>query len=188
MFLTQSANRFADTGSNFIFRPWLYGFLTGSDLNSGPVRELEPQGIAITNRITGQSISGTTISYADTYLPLKYGDFIRFGENGSSPTSSLDTLPALGLYQIKSLTIGASASLSSSIEVAPVLNADTIKIAQATFGPENQFYRVYRRVPNETFVVIKKKPTYPGGGLLIPANFNPNYNPLDVARKAGITF
>ena len=188
MFLTQSANRFADTGSNFIFRPWLYGFLTGSDPNSGPVRELEPQGIAITNRITGQSISGTTISYADTYLPLKYGDFIRFGENGSSPTSSLDTLPALGLYHIKSLTIGASASLSSSIEVAPVLNADTIKIAQATFGPENQFYRVYRRVPNETFVVIKKKPTYPGGGLLIPANFNPNYNPLDVARKAGITF
>ena len=188
MFLTQSANRFADTGSNFIFRPWLYGFLTGSDPNSGRVRELEPQGIAITNRITGQSISGTTISYADTYLPLKYGDFIRFGENGSSPTSSLDTLPALGLYQIKSLTIGASASLSSSIEVAPVLNADTIKIAQATFGPENQFYRVYRRVPNETFVVIKKKPTYPGGGLLIPANFNPNYNPLDVARKAGITF
>ena len=188
MFLTQSANQLADTGSNFIFRPWLYGFLTGSDPNSGPVRELEPQGIAITNRITGQSISGTTISYADTYLPLKYGDFIRFGENGSSSTSSLDTLPALGLYQIKSLTIGASASLSSSIELAPVLNADTIKIAQATFGPENQFYRVYRRVPNETFVVIKKKPTYPGGGLLIPANFNPNYNPLDVARKAGITF
>jgi hypothetical protein len=44
-----------------------------------------------------------------------------------------------------------------------------------------------RRVPNETFVLVKNKPQYVGGGLLIPANFNPNYNPIDVARKAGIT-
>jgi hypothetical protein len=43
-----------------------------------------------------------------------------------------------------------------------------------------------RRIPNETFVLVKNIPQYTGGGLLIPENFNPNFDPYTLARKAGL--
>jgi hypothetical protein len=53
-------------------------------------------------------------------------------------------------------------------------------------GESFQAFRIMRRVPNETFVLVKKIPQYTGGGFLIPENFNPNFDPYDLARKAGL--
>ena len=84
-------------------------------------------------------------------------------------------------FRIQTLLSGSNYNVSSSLQVQP----GTISYFPSV--QTVQTFRILRRVPNETFVLVKNKPIYAGGGLLIPANFNPNYNPLDVASKAGIT-
>ena len=55
---------------------------------------------------------------------------------------------------------------------------------------ENQNYRIIRRVASETWVTtnfnaqMNVDPAV--GGLLIPNDFNPAYDPIVVARQAGI--
>ena len=46
--------------------------------------------------------------------------------------------------------------------------------------------RIMRRVPNESFILIKNNPSYGDPGFLIPENFNPSYDPYELARKAGL--
>jgi hypothetical protein len=175
---------------------WLYPFLTSSDVNLGEVEYLKPdsadQNFFFFNKTTGtypvttDTNRGATL-YKDTLLPLKYGDYIRFGTTGSiqDDSGSLDgSFTGLALTAIRTLTYTTS-SATSSLEITP-----TVVGGSMLFGATsnlNQNYRVFRKIPNETFVLVKNKPIYAGGGLLIPANFNPNYNPLDVASKAGIT-
>jgi hypothetical protein len=50
----------------------------------------------------------------------------------------------------------------------------------------NQSFRIMRRIPNESFILIKNIPAYTDPGFLIPQNFNPNYDPYTLARKAGL--
>jgi len=49
-----------------------------------------------------------------------------------------------------------------------------------------QNWRVIRRVEKDNFVLIRDIPSYRDAGLLIPENFNPNYDPYSLARKAGL--
>ena len=176
---------------------WLYPFLTGSDSNLGKIEYLRPDSADQTfffyNKNTGgyptsnDTNRGATL-YKDTLLPLQYGDYIRFGTTGSiqSDSGSLDgSFSGLSLAAIRTLTF-TTASQTSSLDIVPTVISSSLLFGAST--NTNQNYRIFRRIPNETFVLVKNKPVYAGGGLLIPANFNPNYNPLDVARKAGITF
>jgi hypothetical protein len=175
----------------------LYPFLTGSDSNLGKIEYLRPDSADQTfffyNKNTGgyptsnDTNRGATL-YKDTLLPLQYGDYIRFGTTGSiqSDSGSLDgSFSGLSLAAIRTLTF-TTASQTSSLDIVPTVISSSLLFGAST--NTNQNYRIFRRIPNETFVLVKNKPVYAGGGLLIPANFNPNYNPLDVARKAGITF
>jgi hypothetical protein len=128
--------------------------------------------------------TGEYIPYTDTYLPLRYGDFIRFG-SGSTKMDSSFTGSSLNRYI--SASIGSedqTSALENKLYFSSAINTPIRNTMDSYFDVE---YRMMRRVPNETFVLVKNKPQYVGGGLLIPANFNPNYNPIDVARKAGIT-
>jgi hypothetical protein len=43
-----------------------------------------------------------------------------------------------------------------------------------------------RRVPKDNFVLVQNLPSYRDSGFLIPSNFNPNYDPYTLARKAGL--
>ena len=43
-----------------------------------------------------------------------------------------------------------------------------------------------RRVPKDNFVLVQYIPSYKDSGLLIPNNFNPNYDPYTLARKSGL--
>jgi hypothetical protein len=150
-------------------------------------------GVQIFNKTKGLFVAeGTSdyrVSYDDTYFPLQYGDFIRFGNTGSysySNTGSLDdTFTGAGLYNIYTVATGSNFTETGSIQISPTLTGEVSSLVTLS-NIANQNYRILRRVPNETFVLIKKKPPYAGGGILIPFNFNPNYNPLDVARQAGI--
>jgi len=183
-FANAGSNILMDTGS--IYKPFLYPLITGSDPNLGEVRVVNGDGLTFYNKTTGQ-ISDEIIPYQDTLLPLHKNDFIRFGDLGSSSSSSLDgSFEALGLYRIKEINIAATASDSSSLEITPALNADTTAVTTWGFGTTNQTCRIFRRIPNETFVITKQLPANREAGLLVPQNFNPDLDPLTVARGAGI--
>jgi hypothetical protein len=183
-YANQGVNTLMDTGS--IYEPFLFPLITGSDPNLGNVREIGGGGLAFFNNATGQTTSAS-IPYEETLLPLQINDFIRFGDTGSSSSSSLDgSFEALGLYQIQNINIALTASDSSSLNIQPALNSVTQQVTTWGFGESNQTYRIFRRVPNEAFVLIKNLPQYTDPGFLIPEDFNPNFNPFELAKKAGV--
>ena len=49
-----------------------------------------------------------------------------------------------------------------------------------------QNLRIFRRIPNETYVTLQNFPSYLDPGFLVPFNFDPRYNVYDLARRAGI--
>ena len=182
-FVTQSLYNLTDSGSGNA--GWLYALITGSSPTFGPVVSYQAgvgSQLQIFNKATGQfAQNSATVPIADSYFPLRYGDFIRFG-SGSGGVYSMDySFNGTAAFRIQTLLSGSDYNVSSSLLVQP----GTVSYFPSVQTAQN--FRIMRRVPNETFVLVKNKPIYPGGGLLIPANFNPNYNPLDVASKAGIT-
>lgn len=157
------------------------------------------QKISFWNKQTGTYVNSypNTINYTDTYLPLQYGDIIRFGNTGSysaTNTSSLDgTFTGGGLFEIVRINTGSNSTVSSSIEITPLLSSFSYVNSTAIKNPlpssitqVSQNFRIMRRVPYENFVVVKNIPANRGAGFLIPENYNPDYNVYDLARKAGI--
>jgi hypothetical protein len=190
VFVTQSNFELTDTGS--IYKPWLYPLLTTSSTASGSLRAYGPgASFVIFNKTTGNYVSTGQINVSDTYFPLQIGDFIRFGDTGSAASSSVDSsFNALGLYQISDINVGIDVTDSSSITLSSFNTTNQSNPNLFTWGGmatnDNQKYRIMRRIPTENFVLIKNKPSYTDPGLLIPENFNPNYDPYELAKKAGL--
>jgi hypothetical protein len=172
-----------------------YSFITSSMPNYGNVSFISPgSNTYIYDKATGISKTGPNedIDYNNTYLPLQYGDYIRFGSGSIGLDSSWT---AAGLTQVVSFLRTGSEDIygtssimygtSSLISIYPPLSSSiTSSLYNIAYG--NLQLRIIRRVSNETFVLIKDKPPYLDPGFLIPFNFNPNYNPYDLARKAGV--
>jgi hypothetical protein len=134
--------------------------------------------IQIFNKSENGLTSGT-IPVSETLFPLQNGDFIRFGNSNTTPPS-LDISWNNGfLYEIITTTGNLSLPNSSSLQVTP--SAHSYIQSQA-----NQSFRIMRRVPNETFVVITKLPTYTGQGLLVPYNFDPKIQSNRNSNKSRI--
>lgn len=184
-FVTQSLYTLTDSGS-YLNAGWLYALITGSSATFGPVVSYQAGAtptLQIFNKTTGQfAQNSATVPITDSYFPLKYGDFIRFGYAAGGVNSVDYSFNGTAMFRLQTPLSGSDYNVSSSLLVQSGTIITTFPSAQV-----DQNFRILRRVPNETFVLVKKKPIYAGGGLLIPANFNPNYNPLDVATKAGIT-
>ena len=81
--------------------------------------------------------------------------------------------------QITDIVIGTDYNTSSSLSVNLITGSFPSNIA-------TQNWRIMRRVPKDNFVLVQNIPSYRSSGLLIPQNFNPNYDPYALARKAGI--
>jgi len=174
---------------------WLYPFLTGSDVQSGSVEYIRPrkvttQTLFFYNKkkgsfpLTTDNDQGIT-KLEDTYFPIQYGDFIRFGTTGSivDDSGSLDgSFAGLDLVTIKDIVIAATASQTSSLLITPSLTSGSVLLG----NDNNQNFRIMRRIPNESFVLVKNNPSYGDPGFLIPNNFNPNYDVYELARKAGV--
>ena len=137
--------------------------------------------IQIWNKNTNQFVTGATdsIEYEDTFFPLQVGDFVRFGSDVGG-TVGLDYSFNQQLYAIKNLTLGSYDDVTSSLEVIPVV-AGSFPSAQ-----NKQNFRIMRRVPRDNYVLVKYFPAYKDPGFLIPQNFNPNFDPYTLARKAGL--
>ena len=184
-FITQSDITLTDTGS--IYVPFLYPLLTGSSPISGSIRGVSSGNMYFYNKTIGDYVTSSIINYSDTYLPLQIGDIIRFGDTGSSDSSSLDSsFTALGQFQIASISIGTEVNKSSSITLSSIntINNDIFTWNSATNYVQK--YRIMRRIPNESFVLVKNNPSYGDPGFLVPTDFNPNYDVYTLAKKAGI--
>ena len=182
-FQTSSITTLIDTGSSpSPTSGWLSSMISGSSPVLGKVilYGFDNDIIQIYNKNTGRFVTGGNdiILYEDTYFPLQVGDFIRFGSDVGGSTG-LDYSFSQQLYAIKTLTLGTYDDISS-LEVIPIVTG-SFPAAQ-----DKQNFRIMRRVPKDNFVLVKNIPSYTGGGLLIPENFNPNFNPYDLARKAGL--
>lgn len=141
-------------------------------------------GLRIFDRSIGDETTNA-VSYSNTYLPLQYGDFIRFGTTGSSnDTGSIDG--SFGGLQTVNISSGSTTvwNQSSSIYLANTLTPGVI--TQQIGLNANQNFRIFRRILSETFVLLKQNPVNANAGLLVPHNFNPNYDPITIAKAAGL--
>lgn len=185
-FTLTSGPNLVDTGTANI--GWIYS-LNNNTSSLGvldPVRSYGiPSGsnVGIYNKNTGEYVTASpypfvqgalssSISQQDTYLPLQPNDFIRFGYDPDSPYGVDEAFNTGILTQIKNITTGSDYNQFSALRI---LNLSFIPVAA------RQNYRIFRRVPNETFVLIQNL-SYAGPGLLLPYNFNPKYNPIEIAR------
>jgi hypothetical protein len=197
VYFTGSNSTLTDSGSTstpVTSGSWIYAFTNPSSSN-GIIQSfyVGSPGVSIRNTVTDQLInlnsSPNIINYSNTMFPLQYGDMIRFGTTGSysiTNTSSLDgTFTAGGLFQIASIMTGSTTTVSSSINIVPSLTAFPFS-NNAIKAKNTQNFRMIRRSPNESFVLIQNKPQYLDPGFLVPFNFDPRYNIYDLARRAGI--
>ena len=188
-FHSQSTSTFNDTGSIINYKPWLYPLLTFTDPISGSINNYTFNFLNVYDPNTNETIiTGSNIYPINTLFPLQDYDFIRIANTGSSVSSSLDgTFTALGLYQIKDIFTGSAVPVqTSSLSIVPFMN-NTTAVATATGGdPDYQRFRVFRRIPTQTNVLIGIPIPDLTEGFLIPENYNPNLNPIDLAKIAGI--
>jgi hypothetical protein len=166
-----------------------YALLTGSSTTQGNILTIGNEGNdydivnnLLYNKRTSEYVS--SLDYTDSYLPIRYGDFIRFGTQfGNYPLDT--TFRGASLSQIVSIQTGSEIlpGISSSITITPALGAG---IRNRLNDPTDYVFRIFRRIPSENFVVVKNLPQFTDPGFLIPFNFNPEYNVFDLAKKAGL--
>jgi hypothetical protein len=200
IFTTSSVSILTDSASVSpfsIINNGLYALQVGEN-SYGPLDVIgsNRSGVGIFNNATGviagENNTPVYFPYKDSLFPLQVGDFIRFGNTGSYDLANLyaldGTFQANGLLRIKNIELGLGPSFSSSIEITPIITNPLTSSLKTPFpgvyGYQN--FRIFRRIPTETFVLIKNKPSYTDPGFLIPENFNPNFDPYELARKAGL--
>jgi hypothetical protein len=186
---TQSAPLVITDSASFANIGWLNYLLTSSTPTYG---ELDPLGSYYTNdgasifffdKATNTPFPGISLinpdilfPYQNTYFPIQKYDYIRFGDPSGMDVSFTGNI---GCFRIIDITIGADYNLSSSLYLSLITGSFPSNIA-------TQNWRMFRRVPKDNYVTIKYLPSYTDSGLLIPQNFNPNYDPYTLARKAGL--
>lgn len=141
--------------------------------------------LQIWNKITQdyeRSGSGNeNIRFEDSLLPIQFGDYIRIGTSATINSVPLNYLTTTHqLFQIYSGSIiDATSPPSGSIYVSGP--------GPSNFGAYNtQAFVLYRRLDNPFFVVIKNIPTNTSEGLIIPQNYDPSLNYIELAKKAGV--
>lgn len=125
-------------------------------------------------------IESGMINSQGSLFPSQQYDIIRF-----YPTSSIDE------YYILQGTSG-SADVIERVIMSQSIDGNNfyfhldspITASQFPSASNDQGFRIYRRIPNETFVYINEYQA--GSGFLIPGNYDPNLDYLQIARKAGL--
>jgi hypothetical protein len=126
------------------------------------------------------------ITPINTLFPITKNDFLRIGDGRISGSNILsvsksvdDNFNSLSLVRV----VSSSFSPDATLHIYPSLSSPIINILNTN---RVQNYRFFRRLEDETFVVSTSLPPYTDPGLLIPENFNPNFNPYELAKKAGV--
>jgi hypothetical protein len=130
------------------------------------------------NNITyGLPSDYSPILYQNIVTPIQPFDYIRLGITGSSFLNNT-SLTSSYTYQISNVNITGSLGNTGSLDVY-----GTITNLPSEYG---QAYIIYRRIPSDSYIIINKEINSNTSGLIIPANFNPAYDPIAIAKKIGI--
>jgi len=142
---------------------------------------LPPEIIAPFGGLGANSFSRNNQLFNPVYTPVKQYDRIRIFSLGNEEDISNTSLDRT----ITSIT-PATSTISGSFTIIPSITSSLWNNVSGS----TQAYRIYRKIPHEDFVVVSNIPfinlNEVGPGLLIPKNYNPNLNYVDIARKAGI--
>jgi hypothetical protein len=118
-FITGSSNTLTDSGSGNA--GWLYALITGSSPTAGPVFSYSTgfgNALQIFNKTTGQfGIGASSIPAVDTYFPLQYGDFIRFGYSSGGVNDVDYSFEGTALFRLQKALTGSDYNVSSSLLV-----------------------------------------------------------------------
>jgi hypothetical protein len=155
--------------------------------------------IYIYNSKTNEYTQEVVNPIEETYLPIQRGDFIRV-----SSTASFDTTIRVDNKQISPISSMRTISFapnpgftttfrpSSSSSYPFHYSASLLELLPETEGLSDpadyssQNFRIIRRVPTEFYILAKNKPgAYTGEGLLLPENFDPQYDARATAIKVG---
>jgi hypothetical protein len=168
---------------NLEYTNWLYPFLTSS-YNNYPLSYITVLGTSSgiydnsKNSITyGLPDDYNFVLYPNAITPIKPFDYIRLGVTGSSFINNT-SLTSSYTYQISEVNITGSLGNTGSLSVY-----GTVTNLPTEYG---QAYIIYRRVPSDSYITINKQINLNSSGLIIPANFNPAYDPIQIARNIGI--
>ena len=188
-FATSSINTriLQDSGSAPAYTTgWLSMMLRPSSSVAGICTGFSPQDnqISIWNKYQSKYYN-TFIRYEETLFPLRTYDYIRFGlTNPPNITASVDySFSSYALYRIVSSSIGDVNDIASNLTLEQTI---TGSFSANLTGSISQGFRIFRRVPDETKVTVSPLPAYLQNGILVPNNFNPNVDPLALARKVGL--
>jgi hypothetical protein len=164
-------------------------FMLGYIQNISPTEIFFPSGsFFIWDNNNKQYISypPNNITPINTLFPITKNDFLRIGDGRISGSNILSLSKSLddSFNSLSLVRITSTGSSPNSLQIQPsissvvgnnILNSATV-----------QNYRFFRRLEDETFVVSTSLPSYTDPGLLIPENFNPNFDPYELAKKAGV--
>jgi hypothetical protein len=191
-FATSSLNSrvLQDSGSSPSYTTgWLSMMLRPSSSVAGICTGLSSQDnqISIWNKYQSKYYTAF-IPYEETLFPLRTYDYIRFGlTNPANVTASVDySFSSYALYRIVSSSVGDVNDIASSLTLESVITGSFSADLPHTIGTTPQGFRIFRRVPDETKVTVSPIPAYLQNGILVPSNFNPNVDPVALARKAGL--
>lgn len=136
--------------------------------------------------VSNRTFDTIYIPSEDTYLPLRSGDFIRFGNSSLDTPNGLDvSFESAAFFVIKNIITGSNSDESSSLEVEPDPFSYPFIVSGGLDDSTTQRYRIMRPIPNETFILIRNRP-FSGKGFAIPENYNPNLNWEKLATIAGL--
>ena len=123
----------------------------------------------------GNSLAFNSQSFNNSYIPIEIYAKLRIFPLGSenNSTSSIERT-------ITNIT-PSTTTTSGSFTILPSI---TSSLWNSVSG-NNQAYRIFKKNIQEDFVVINNI-TSAGPGLLIPGNYNPNLDFVQIAKKAGI--
>jgi len=134
----------------------------------------------------------------ETYFPIQRGDFIRV-----SSTASFDTSIRVGNSQVSPISSMRTISFAPNPDFITTFrrsgssypfnySASLLELLPETEGLSDpadyssQNFRIIRRIPTEFYILAKNKPgAYTGEGLLLPENFDPQYDAREVAIRVG---
>ena len=186
-FTASSPNVLSAVNSNnpAVLKNWLYGFLTSS-FQDTPLAQVSIlgtyAGIYNTNAntvVNGYSTEINIVNFSDIITPIQTNDYIRIGTT-SSLFFTNSTITASQTFQITNAYIDPSSDGLSTGSLT--LNGNINNLPSAL----GQAYIIYRRVPSDSYIIIDKEINSNSTGLIIPVNFNPAYDPIKIARDAGI--
>jgi hypothetical protein len=187
VFTASAPNVLSAVNSNnpTVLKNWLYGFLTSS-FQGNPLARISILGTYagiyntnINTIINGFNIDINTVNFSDIITPIQANDYIRIGTTGSLFFTN-NPITASQTYQITNTYIDPSSDGLTTGSLT--LNGNITNLP----SPLGQAYIIYRRIPSDSYIIIDKEINTNSTGLIIPANFNPAYDPIKIARDAGV--